>query len=105
MIYELRTYKCLPGRLDTLLERFDKAILQIWEDYPVDALGFWTDRDTHEVIYLLRWETSEQRATTWSEFAKDQRWLDAKAASEIDGPIVESFSSKNITPTSFSALK
>ncbi|TIX10945.1 MAG: NIPSNAP family protein, partial [Mesorhizobium sp.] len=31
MIYELRIYDCLPGRLPALLKRFSDQTLAIWE--------------------------------------------------------------------------
>ena len=31
MIYELRIYRALPGRMPALLERFETNTLKIWE--------------------------------------------------------------------------
>ena len=33
MIYELRIYTCLPGRLPALLKRFETATIKIWEKH------------------------------------------------------------------------
>ena len=35
MIYELRVYSCLPGRLPALLKRFEGATLKIWEKHGI----------------------------------------------------------------------
>ena len=34
MIYELRVYHCVPGRLPDLLKRFDTITLKIWNIVP-----------------------------------------------------------------------
>ena len=42
MIYELRVYKCIPGRLPALLNRFANITLKIWEKHGIKQAGFWT---------------------------------------------------------------
>jgi hypothetical protein len=42
MIYELRIYRCVPGRLAALLSRFQNDTLRIWEKHGIRQAGFWT---------------------------------------------------------------
>ena len=42
MIYELRIYQCVPGRLPALIKRFEDHTLKIWEKHGVRQAGFWT---------------------------------------------------------------
>ena len=42
MIYELRIYRTLPGRLPNLLARFRNHTLRIWERHGIRQAGFWT---------------------------------------------------------------
>ena len=42
MIYELRVYHCVPGRLPDLLRRFDTITLPLWEKHRIRQAGFWT---------------------------------------------------------------
>ena len=42
MIYELRIYHCLTGRLPKLLQRFEQATLAIWDKHGIRQAGFWT---------------------------------------------------------------
>jgi NIPSNAP len=35
MIYELRIYQCVPGRLPVLLKRFEDHTLKIWEKHGI----------------------------------------------------------------------
>ncbi|WP_298900126.1 NIPSNAP family protein, partial [uncultured Devosia sp.] len=42
MIYELRIYTCLPGRLPDLQRRFQDHTLALWERHGIEQAGFWT---------------------------------------------------------------
>ena len=42
MLYELRIYECVPGRLPDLLKRFDTITLKLWEKHGIKQAGFWT---------------------------------------------------------------
>ena len=42
MIYKLRIYDCLPGKLPALNQRFEAITLKIWEKHGIRQAGFWT---------------------------------------------------------------
>ena len=42
MIYELRIYSCLPGRLPNLLKRFETGTLALWDKHGIKQAGFFT---------------------------------------------------------------
>ena len=42
MIYEIRVYRCVPGRLPALLNRFANITLKLWEKHGIKQAGFWT---------------------------------------------------------------
>ena len=42
MIYELRVYRCMPGRLPDLNKRFETVTLKMWEKHGFRQVGFWT---------------------------------------------------------------
>jgi hypothetical protein len=42
MIYELRIYRCVPGRTPAVLSRFENETLRIWEKHGIRQAGFWT---------------------------------------------------------------
>jgi hypothetical protein len=42
VIYELRIYSCIPGKLPALLKRFKNHTLKIWDQHGIKQLGFWT---------------------------------------------------------------
>jgi len=64
MLYELRIYHCVPGRLPDLLKRFDTITLGIWERHGIQQAGFWTVAigDSNQALYyFLKWESLADR--------------------------------------------
>ena len=108
MIYELRIYSCLPGRLPALLKRFEAATLKIWEKHGIRQAGFWTvliGNGNHDLHYLLAWELLAEREKKWGAFMADPAWISARADSERDGLILANINSMILQPTAFSAVK
>jgi hypothetical protein len=108
MIYELRIYKAMPGRMQKLLARFNDHTLPIWARHGIAQVGFWRTHigeSNNDLTYLLAWESLADRETRWTAFQSDPAWLKAREDSEKDGPIIANISSQFLTPTAFSALK
>ena len=108
MIYELRVYHCVPGRLPNLLKRFETITLKIWEKHGIKQAGFWTvlvGDGNHDLHYFLAWESLADREKKWTSFQSDPAWISARADSERDGPIVANITSSLMTPTAFSSVK
>jgi hypothetical protein len=108
MIYELRVYRCLPGRLPALLKRFETTTLAIWERHGIRPAGFWTTlvgESNHELLYLVAWESMAERERVWSAFMADPEWIAKRAESEKDGPIVATIRNEFLAPTSFSTVR
>ena len=108
MIYELRIYRCVPGRKPALLSRFENETLRIWEKHGIRQAGFWTTLigpSNQTLTYLLAWDSLAERETKWNAFASDPEWLAKRAETEKDGAIVASLSNEFLVPTSFSSVK
>jgi hypothetical protein len=108
MIYELRIYRCVPGRQAALLLRFKNETLRIWEKHGVRQAGFWTTligKSSQEITYMLAWDSLAEREKRWSAFLADPEWAMVVAETEIDGQLVENISSQLLTPAAFSAVK
>ena len=72
MIYELRVYKCVPGRLPALINRFANITLKLWDKHGIKQAGFWTTlvgESNMELYYLLAWESLADREKKWNAFA------------------------------------
>jgi hypothetical protein len=108
MIYELRVYYCVPGRLPNLLKRFDTITLKLWEKHKIKQAGFWTvlvGESNQALYYMLAWDSLADREKKWNAFAADPEWLAARAKTEEDGPIVAKVVNSFLQPTSFSSVK
>ena len=105
MIYEMRRYRAMPGKLPALLARFDTRTLKIWERMGIRQLGFWTNVigvGHLELFYVLVWESMDERQRKWDAFATDSEWLEALTSSERDGTLVAHVESSLMKPTAFS---
>ncbi len=108
MLYEMRTYDCVPGRLPALLKRFDTITLKLWQKHGIRQAGFFTTaigESNQQLIYFLVWDSLADREKKWNGFATDPEWLAARAETEKDGAIVASVSNQILQPTSFSSVK
>jgi hypothetical protein len=108
MIYELRVYHAVPGRLPDLLKRFDTITLKIWQRHAIEQAGFWTTlagESNQTLYYFLKWESLADREKKWNAFQADPEWHSARAETEKNGPIVAKVTNSFLTPTGFSAAK
>ncbi len=108
MIYEMRVYRTVPGRLPALLQRFQNVTLKLWDKHGIRQAGFWTTlirESNQELTYLLAWESLAEREKKWNAFMADPDWIAARAASEKDGAILLNASNQILQPTAFSAVK
>lgn len=108
MIYELRVYECLPGRLPALLRRFEEHTLRLFDRHGIRQAGFFTTlvgESSQQLTYLLAWTSMAEREEKWKAFVTDPEWLSARDESERDGQIVARVSNQFLAPTAFSAVK
>ena len=108
MIYELRVYQAVPGRMPKLLARFSDHVISIWQKHGIRPLGFWTTligESSSHLTYILEWESLADREVKWTAFQKDPEWHKARDESERDGPIVAAIANQILSPKAFSALK
>lgn len=108
MIYEMRVYHPVPGRLPNLLARFNDHTLRIWDKHGIRQVGFWTTlvgENAFDLTYMIAWESMAEREVKWTAFQTDPEWIRVRSESEKDGAINASISNQFLAPTSFSALK
>jgi hypothetical protein len=108
LIYELRVYHTMPGRLPDLLDRFRNLTLALWERHQIRQVGFWTvvvGENSSDLVYMLAWDSLAQREERWGAFAADPEWLAGRAATEENGQLVASVSNSLLRPTDFSAIQ
>jgi len=108
MLYELRIYDAIPGRLPALHARFENHTLGFFAKHGIRVIGFWTTLvgpASNELTYLLAFESLADRETRWNAFTTDPDWLAIKRETEKDGPLSSNIRNQFLTPTSYSPLK
>lgn len=108
MIYEMRVYRAVPGRLPAILKRFETITLEIWKKHGIRQAGFWitaVGESNHDLTYMLAWESMAEREQKWNAFQADPEWIAKRAETEKDGAIVANITNSFLQPTSFSSVK
>jgi len=108
MIYELRIYNAMPGRLPDLNKRFETITLKIWEKHNIRQAGFWTvviGPSNQQLYYFLQWKDMAEREQKMGAFAADPEWIAKRAETEKNGPLVQHIENMFLTPTSYSSVK
>jgi hypothetical protein len=102
MLYELRTYYTVPGRMPNLLARFRDHTVKLFEKNGIQNVGYWVaENDPNCLIYIVRHQDAAGMQANWDKFRNDPEWVKAKGDSEADGPIVERLTSQAMNPTDF----
>jgi hypothetical protein len=108
-VYELRTYKTEPGKLDALHARFRDHTCRLFKKHGIEVLGFWTPTEGKEatttLIYIVAFPSVEAQKVAWQAFRADPEWMEVKAASEKDGVLARDVQSKNLKATDYSPLR
>jgi hypothetical protein len=107
VLYELRVYEAAPGRLPALQARFAEHTIRLFARHGITPVGFWTTYigpSSAQLTYLLSWESLAAREQRWQAFASDPEWIEARAASERDGPLVTRIANSILEPTPYSPM-
>ena len=108
MLYELRVYECLPGRLPNLHARFADHTFKLFEKHGIKNIGYWTTDagdSNHELTYLVAFEDANQRAEAWASFRADPERERVFDESHRDGQIVKNVRNQLLTPTPYSPMQ
>ena len=89
MLYELRIYDTMPGKLPALNDRFANHTIGFFKDHGIGIVGFWTGEIgvSNQLTYILSFDSMADREKKWSAFGADPRWVKVRAETEKDGPI------------------
>lgn len=104
MVYELRVYRCMPGRKGDVLARFRNTTMRMFKKHGIHVVGFWETivGEVDELVYMTRYENWEDREKRWGAFQADPEWHAARTKSHEHGFIVESIRTALLQATDFS---
>jgi hypothetical protein len=108
-VYELRTYKTNPGKLQALHARFRDHTCPLFKKHGIEMIGFWTlmegDDSTGTLCYIVAFPSVAAQKKAWQAFQNDPEWKKAKADSEKGGVLVKEVTSKNMKATDYSPIQ
>ena len=107
MLYELRRYDVMPGKLPALVDRFGSFTVQKWKEYGFRLIGFWTPlmgEKSNQVTYIWGWESYEERTKKMAPWRADPERAKKWAETEANGPLVKRVYNQLMEPTSYSQL-
>lgn len=106
VVYELRIYHAVPGKLENLIARFRDHTMKLFANHGMKSVAYWTALDepakSSMFFYILEHPSREAAAANWKAFQDDPEWKSVKAKSEENGKLVESIDSTFLTLTDFS---
>jgi hypothetical protein len=108
MVYELRVYRMMPGKMQAALDRFENLVFRYWEKHGINPVGFWTTTvgDSHlDLYHMLAWDSLAERERRWNAFTSDAEFKAEFAQTEKDGVLVASVKNTLLTPTQFSKMQ
>ena len=108
-VFEIRTYTATEGRLDDVVDRFRQDSMRLLARHGMESVGYWIPQDTalskNTLIYILAHPDREAARAAWRSFFADPEWLQVRARTEADGPIVAGVESVFVDPTDFSPIR
>jgi NIPSNAP len=106
LVYELRVYHALPGKLGDLLARFRDHTTKLFERHGIKNVAYWTPLEEPEksntLIYILQHPSREAATANWKSFQDDAEWKSVRDKSEANGKLVEKIDSTYLVLTDFS---
>ncbi|REE67615.1 NIPSNAP protein [Paenibacillus taihuensis] len=91
MLYELRIYHVVPGRLQELLNRFRVHNLRLFPKYDLNITNFWVNADeaVNQFYYVIEHKDLEAREKNFQAFMEDPEWAQIRKQTESNGPLYE----------------
>jgi hypothetical protein len=88
--FEMRTYTAHEGKRPDLVKRFQDHTLRLFAKAGIENIGYFipTDPNDNRLVFILAYPHQAMRDMLWEKFATDPEWLEVRAASEANGPLV-----------------
>ena len=106
MIYEMRVYEAMPGKMSTLQALVRDHMDALFTKHGFRAVGYWTEAigDNTLFNYMLAWEDSTKMEERWNALRADPDFRGSINASNVNGTVVAKMDTRVWRPTAFSPL-
>jgi hypothetical protein len=93
MLYELRIYSVVPGRVGDTLERF-RSLPRLFERHGIDNVGRWHASAGHggpNFVYMMAYRDFAEREAQWNAFYLDDEWWAYRTETNAGEEMTERF--------------
>lgn len=108
MMYEVREYTPMPGRLNDAIELFKTALIPLFRRHNMEVVqaGFTTigDNSFNELVYTMRFADLADLERKWSAFLTDPDWVTALTDREKSGPLYQAIRRRTVDSSPFDEL-
>jgi hypothetical protein len=107
VLYELRKYEVMPGKMQTLVKRFETFTVGKWQEYGFHLMGFWTPEfggPSNQLVYIWGWESVEERMQKMPAWRNSPERQKKWEETEANGPLVRRVRNSLLQPTDFSPI-
>ena len=91
MIYEVREYVAVPGRLGAVVELFTSATVPMLAKHGMELVSAGRtligEHSWGELVYTLRFDDLADLEQKWGAMLADPGWIEALTAAEAAGPL------------------
>lgn len=103
-VQELRVYDAMPGKFQGINDRFANHTIKLFEKHGIENIAYWVEDvgTSNRLVYMLGYPNLGAREKSWAAFGADPDWQTARAASEVNGPLVRVSSHSIIRLTPYS---
>lgn len=108
-IFQMRTYHCLPDRIDNIQARFRDHTRTLFAKQGLKNYPYWLTVEKSgaqpKLVYILGHENQSEFDAAFDRFRTDADWVKARDESEASGKIVDKIDAKFLNSLSFSPMK
>lgn len=108
MIYEVREYTPMPGRLKDVIDLFKVVVIPLFRRHRMDIVqaGFTTigDNSFNELVYTMQFCDLAELELKWKLFLNDPDWVAALTDREESGPLYQTIRRRTVDSSPFDEL-
>ena len=105
MLYEIREYVAVPGRLPAVIELFNEATMPLFVKHGMELVNVGRTsigpESLNELVYTLRFDDIAELEQKWKAFLQDPEWIAAATAKEAGGPMLQTIRRRLLDPGPF----
>ena len=108
MIYEVREYLPMPGRLGDAIDLFKTVVISLFRRHGMELVqaGFTTigDNSFNEVVYTMKFADLADLERKWTAFLTDPDWAAALTDREKGGPLYQAIRRRVVDSAPFAEI-